>query len=112
MLCTCGTAVDQWKNQFKLWTNIEDNLIRRFTADIKELPPPEGGVLITTYTMMAYSAAAPRDGEAIVKAMGEREWGTMLLDEVRRGGGGGGQEEERERERERELARTPRAIHR
>ena len=102
MLCTCGTAVDQWKNQFKLWTNIEDNLIRRFTADIKEPPPPEGGVLITTYTMMAYSGRRARDGEAIVKAMGEREWGTMLLDEAcgrqrerardsrERGGGRGG----------------------
>ena len=62
---------------------IKDRLIAVFTSDVKEKPPPEGGILITTYTMMAYSGKRSADGEAIVKLMGEREWGTMLLDEAR-----------------------------
>ena len=37
VLCISGVSVEQWRYQFKLWSNIEDKSISRFTSDQKEL---------------------------------------------------------------------------
>ncbi|KAK3244417.1 hypothetical protein CYMTET_45966, partial [Cymbomonas tetramitiformis] len=36
VLCTNSVSVDQWKHQFRLWTNLEDNDISKFTSQDKE----------------------------------------------------------------------------
>ena len=33
-----GVSVEQWKSQFKLWANIEEKHICRFTSDTKDKP--------------------------------------------------------------------------
>ena len=39
MLCHyLGVSVEQWKSQFKLWANIDDKYICRFTSDTKDKP--------------------------------------------------------------------------
>ncbi len=37
IICTSGVSVEQWKYQFKLWSNVDDKHISRFTSDQKEL---------------------------------------------------------------------------
>lgn len=41
-LCTSSVSVDQWKHQFKLWTNLQDHQIARFTSINKEWVTGEG----------------------------------------------------------------------
>jgi DNA excision repair protein ERCC-3 len=36
ILCTSSVAVEQWRHQFKLWTNVDDTNIIRFTATTKD----------------------------------------------------------------------------
>lgn len=40
-LATSGVAVEQWRSQFKMWSNIDDSLICRFTSDAKDKPMGE-----------------------------------------------------------------------
>ena len=35
-LCTNAVSVDQWKQQFQMWTNLQSEQIASFTADRKE----------------------------------------------------------------------------
>jgi hypothetical protein len=37
-LCTSSVSVDQWASQFKLWTNLGDREIVRFTSQVKVGP--------------------------------------------------------------------------
>ena len=54
VLCTSAVAVEQWRQQFKLFTLLPDHKIARFTSDVKERFEGDSGILITTYTMVAY----------------------------------------------------------
>lgn len=81
-LCTNAVSVLQWKYQFKLWTNIPEERIFCFTSDKKDTIHPEGGVLITTYTMISYSGKRSDKSAAVMEAIRSREWGMMLMDEV------------------------------
>mmetsp|Transcript_8737 Transcript_8737/g.26155 ORF Transcript_8737/g.26155 Transcript_8737/m.26155 type:complete len:791 (-) Transcript_8737:101-2473(-) len=81
-LCTNAVSVLQWKFQFKLWTNIPEERIFCFTSDKKDTIHPEGGVLITTYTMISYSGKRSDKSAAVMDAIRGREWGMMLMDEV------------------------------
>ena len=40
-LTSLGVSVEQWKSQFKLWANIDDKHICRFTSDTKDKPVGE-----------------------------------------------------------------------
>jgi DNA excision repair protein ERCC-3 len=86
VLCTNGTAVQQWKDQFKLWTTVADADVVCFTASSK-LPPraladaAQPAVLLTTYSMLAQTKRSDRSA-AVVAGIQAREWGLMLLDEV------------------------------
>jgi len=48
-------TVDQWASQFKLWTNLTDREIVRFTSQVKEEFPPadQACVCVTTYNMVS-----------------------------------------------------------
>ncbi|KAF1775983.1 Helicase XPB/Ssl2, N-terminal domain [Phytophthora cactorum] len=70
-LCTSAVSVEQWTAQFKMWTNIPEKKIARFTSVAKDYIDPDSGVIVTTYTMVAFGGRRAR-----------REWGCILLDEV------------------------------
>ncbi|GLC37001.1 General transcription and DNA repair factor IIH helicase subunit xpb1, partial [Pleodorina starrii] len=81
-LCTSSVSVDQWKYQFQLWTSIGDHQIARFTSENKEMFPGEVGVLVTTFTMIAFSGKRSEESERIMSLIRGREWGLLLMDEV------------------------------
>ncbi|GJU25408.1 DNA repair helicase XPB1 [Tanacetum coccineum] len=43
-----------WANQFKLWSNIPDERIGQFTYDSKKRFCGDAGVVVTTYSMLAF----------------------------------------------------------
>mmetsp|Transcript_2532 Transcript_2532/g.3921 ORF Transcript_2532/g.3921 Transcript_2532/m.3921 type:complete len:805 (-) Transcript_2532:2802-5216(-) len=81
-LCTNAVSVLQWKFQFQLWTNIPDDRICVFTSDRKDKIHPEACVLVTTYTMVAYSGKRSDKSKEVMDTIEGREWGLMLMDEV------------------------------
>jgi DNA excision repair protein ERCC-3 len=85
VLCTSAVAVEQWRHQFALWTNIDVNkYVSRFTSDTKEgmLSDQEAIIVITTYTMVAFGGERSKESESIMRQLRNREWGLLVLDEV------------------------------
>eukprot|EP00795_Rhopilema_esculentum_P014874 gene14874-6006_t len=81
VLCTSGVSVEQWRSQFKLWANIDDKHICRFTSDAKD-KPVDCHVAVTTYSMVAHTMRRSYESEQIMEFLRSTEWGLMLLDEV------------------------------
>ena len=83
-LCTSSVSVDQWAAQFKLWTNLSELEIVRFTSQGKESFPPQNQacVCITTYNMVSVGGKRSEDSQRALAELRGREWGLMLLDEV------------------------------
>ncbi|KAF1775971.1 Helicase XPB/Ssl2, N-terminal domain [Phytophthora cactorum] len=71
-LCTSAVSVEQWTAQFKMWTNIPEKKIARFTSVAKDYIDPDSGVIVTTYTMVAFE----------VMQLIQARVGCILLDEV------------------------------
>ncbi|KAL0483228.1 DNA excision repair protein ERCC [Acrasis kona] len=83
VLCINAVSVEQWKNQFKLWTNVDESRIVCFTSTVKEkLPLTGASIIITTYNMISHNRKRSIEGQRIMQQISEREWGMMLLDEV------------------------------
>ena len=57
-------------------------VLRRFTSSAKEHFEGDAGVMITTYTMIAYSGRRSDESQRVMDAIASREWGLLLLDEV------------------------------
>ena len=88
-LCTSSVSVDQWSAQFKLWTNLTDANIVRFTSQNKDEFPPsdEACVCVTTYNMVSAGGKRSEGSERILEAIRSREWGCMsALSAARRSG--------------------------
>ena len=83
-LCTSSVSVDQWAAQFKLWTNLTDREIVRFTSQVKEEFPPldKAIVCVTTYNMVSAGGKRSEESRRVLEQLRAREWGIMLLDEV------------------------------
>ncbi|CAH1447682.1 unnamed protein product [Lactuca virosa] len=81
-LATNAVSVDQWAFQFKLWSNIRDEHICRFTSDSKERFCGNAGVVVTTYNMVAFGGKRSEESEKIIEEIRNREWGLLLMDEV------------------------------
>ena len=83
-LCTSSVSVDQWAAQFKLWTNLTDKEIVRFTSQNKEEFPPNDRacVCVTTYNMVSAGGKRSEESRRVLAQLQGREWGIMLLDEV------------------------------
>ncbi|UIZ28901.1 hypothetical protein KXD40_007228 [Peronospora effusa] len=81
-LCTSAVSVEQWTAQFKMWTNIPEKKIARFTSVAKDYIDPNSGVIVTTYTMVAFGGRRARASEEVMQLIQGREWGCILLDEV------------------------------
>lgn len=80
-LCTSSVSVDQWKQQFHLWTNLQDSQVSKFTSECKEVEL-SAEVTITTFTMIAFSGKRSEESEKIMATIRSREWGLLLMDEV------------------------------
>ncbi|GLD98095.1 hypothetical protein PINS_up006792 [Pythium insidiosum] len=81
-LCTSAVSVEQWTAQFKMWTNIPERKIARFTSVAKDFIDPDSGVIVTTYTMVAFGGKRAKASEEVMQLIQGREWGCILLDEV------------------------------
>lgn len=73
VLCNSSVSVEQWYAQFRMWTQIGDEHITKFTAANKQMPHPEACVLISTYNMISFSGRRSVEAEAIMKDIRERE---------------------------------------
>lgn len=83
-LVTNSVSVDQWHNEFRRWTTLEDKQLMRFTANIREELPQSGqlDVCITTYNMVAYNGRRSEQSKKIMQAITSQDWGLLLMDEV------------------------------
>lgn len=81
VLCNSGVSVEQWKQQFKMWSTADDSMICRFTSEAKD-KPMGCGILITTYSMITHTQRRSWEAEQTMKWLQEQEWGIMVLDEV------------------------------
>lgn len=82
VLCTSAVSVEQWRQQFKLFSNVKDEQIARFTSDCKEKFSGSSGIMISTYTMVAYGGRRSYEAKKIMDFIQQHEWGFLLLDEV------------------------------
>eukprot|EP00747_Dinoflagellata_sp_TGD_P158683 gnl/TRDRNA2_/TRDRNA2_177835_c0_seq6.p1 gnl/TRDRNA2_/TRDRNA2_177835_c0~~gnl/TRDRNA2_/TRDRNA2_177835_c0_seq6.p1 ORF type:complete len:517 (+),score=-33.25 gnl/TRDRNA2_/TRDRNA2_177835_c0_seq6:213-1763(+) len=82
IFCGDSLAVEQWKNQFLLWTTLRLNKINRFTSEWKDAINGETNVMITTYSMIAFSEKRTEESLHITNQITDREWGLIILDEV------------------------------
>jgi DNA excision repair protein ERCC-3 len=83
VFCTSMMAVNQWREQFLKWSDIEPNRISRFISDTRKKGEWDHtcGLLITTYNMFTSEKRAEHSTRMIEKCK-ERTWGLMILDEV------------------------------
>lgn len=82
ILCTSAVSVEQWKQSTLQFANLDTNNIARFTSDRKEWFQGPSGILITTYSMIAYAGKRSFEAQKIMNSIQSHEWGIMILDEV------------------------------
>jgi len=88
VLCTSAVSVEQWRQQFRLFSTIRDDQIVRFTSEHKERPVAMEGdlyapcVAVSTYTMVAYGGRRSYEARRMMELIQSREWGLLILDEV------------------------------
>ncbi|KAJ3110162.1 hypothetical protein HK100_003134 [Physocladia obscura] len=82
VLCTNAISVEQWVNEFKKWSTIQESRICRFTSDHRTPFEGDSGVLVTTYTMITHSGKRAWDTARMIDFISSREWGLLILDEV------------------------------
>eukprot|EP00967_Tisochrysis_lutea_P155825 scaffold312656_cov32-Tisochrysis_lutea.AAC.3 len=61
VLCNSAVSVEQWYQQFLLWTTIPKDRIVRFTAATKEKPHPEACVVVSTYNMISFAGRRSKE---------------------------------------------------
>lgn len=81
VLCNSGVSVEQWKQQFKMWSTADDSMICRFTSEAKD-KPMGCYILVTTYSMITHTQKRSWEAEQTMKWLQDQEWGIMVLDEV------------------------------
>ena len=82
VLCTSFTSVYQWGNEFKKWSDIQEQDIALFSAQEKRRFSRDAGVLVSTYSMMADRVKNSHDSAKMKEWIASKEWGLMILDEV------------------------------
>lgn len=85
VLCTSTVSVEQWRHQFKLWSNIHHSEIVTFTSNTKTKIATSsdlGSILITTYSMIANSHKRSGYSYKVIKLIEKEVWGLVILDEV------------------------------
>lgn len=82
VLCTSAVSVEQWRREFRNFSTINDSQIARFTSDCKERFAGDTGIVISTYTMVAYGGRRSYEAKKMMEFIQSIEWGFLLLDEV------------------------------
>lgn len=84
VLCNSNVSVEQWRQQFHQWANIEARQVVAFTSkeSMHMFPKTTAGVLISTYYMMSYTQERSAEMERRMNAIREIDWGLLILDEV------------------------------
>lgn len=82
VLCTSAVAVEQWRQQIKYFSTLPESKIARFTSDSKERFDGDAGIVISTYSMIAYSGRRSYEAKKSMEFIRSIEWGLVLLDEV------------------------------
>ncbi|CAH1955970.1 unnamed protein product [Acanthoscelides obtectus] len=82
VLCNSGVSVEQWKQQFKMWSTADDSMICRFTSEVLTWLFQGCSILVTTYSMITHTQRRSWEAEQTMKWLQEQEWGIMVLDEV------------------------------
>jgi DNA excision repair protein ERCC-3 len=89
ILCTNALSVEQWANELKNWTSIQEDQIAKFTANSKERFSGDAGIVISTYTMISHTGKRAWDTQKMIEFVNGHEWvyfifiqGLMILDEV------------------------------
>ncbi|ORM41872.1 Dynamin-related protein DNM1 [Babesia sp. Xinjiang] len=84
VLTTSAVAVEQWVKQFMDFTNISPERLVTLTSDNKNnlWDSKSAGVVISTYTMMAYSRKHREGTENLLTEIKRRDWGLLIFDEV------------------------------
>jgi DNA excision repair protein ERCC-3 len=86
ILCNSSVSVSQWYRECNEWSiaKHKDNICKFTSKDKSKLwnTKTSAGILITTYTMMAFQGTRSEQTAEIIKAITETEWGLMILDEV------------------------------
>ena len=86
ILCNSSVSVAQWYRECNEWSILKqkDNIMR-FTSKNKDKiwnTKTSAGILITTYTMMAFQGKRSDETAKILDEIEKTEWGLMILDEV------------------------------
>ncbi|EFC50312.1 predicted protein [Naegleria gruberi] len=78
------TECIEWKNQFKLWSTIDENRVVVFTSQEKDALPKDDDplIIITTYTMITHTRKRSGEAKEVMDYIQSREWGLLILDEV------------------------------
>lgn len=85
ILCNSAVSVQQWYEEILNWTMVKPEFVARLTSKTKDSLwdlDKFGGILIVSYTMMAFSGKRNPEIEIIIKKIKNTEWGLMILDEV------------------------------
>jgi DNA excision repair protein ERCC-3 len=84
VVCINNASVKQWKEEFKKYSTVDENLLLMFTSDSKNALPSASVacILITTYSMLCHTGKRAEDGDELIEAIRSREWGLLVLDEV------------------------------
>ncbi|KAJ3370324.1 hypothetical protein GGF31_004154 [Allomyces arbusculus] len=82
VLCTSAVSVQQWKQQFLMWSDLKANQIACFTSEEKLWFQGESGIVISTYTMLANNRKRAHQTAEFMRRLQSMEWGFLLLDEV------------------------------
>ena len=85
VLATSNVSVEQWRQQFRLWSTIQDHQIIRFTRETRDQVPtgPDASkpvVCVSTYSMVSYTGKRTYIAEEAMKYISSHEWGLLLLD--------------------------------
>jgi DNA excision repair protein ERCC-3 len=83
VLCLDAVSVDQWKEQFKLWSTLPDERIKRFTRQKKEDFDQDAGVCLTTYHMVSIDKNRRSEtARKYLERISSIDWGLIIMDEV------------------------------
>ena len=82
VLCNSAVSVEQWYQQFLMWTTVPKERVTKFTAGTKERLHPEACVLVSTYNMISFPGRRSKEALEVMADVEAREWGLLLMDEV------------------------------
>lgn len=82
VLTSSSVAVDQWCRSFIDFTTVDKSCVVSLTADSKVDLPEGAAIVVSTYTMMAYSGRRSEAADRIMQQIKAKDWGLLIFDEV------------------------------